>query len=64
MYAIRSYYVVDGGTRASEAAITALLIRLGVLDPAHPVVERLIPKAQKNWRGFVTGEMRLAPGFA
>ncbi|MBD3785429.1 MAG: asparaginase [Sphingomonadales bacterium] len=56
--------IVDGGTRAAEAAITALLIRLGALDPAHPVVEDLIPSVQKNWRGFVTGQMRLAPGFA
>lgn len=56
--------ILDGGTRASEAAITALLVRAGVLDAAHPIVERLIPKAQTNWRGFVTGQMRLAPGFA
>lgn len=56
--------IVDGGTRASEAAITALLIRLGALDPAHPVVEDLIPSVQKNWRGLVTGQMRVAPGFA
>ena len=56
--------IVDGGTRASEAAITALLVKLGALDPAHPVVEELIPSVQKNWRGLVTGGMRLAPGFA
>lgn len=55
--------ILDGGTRASEAAITALLIRCGVLDPAHPVVEQLIPSVQRNWRGFETGGMRLAPGF-
>jgi len=56
--------IVDGGTRASEAAITALLVKLGALDPAHPVVEDLIPSVQKNWRGLVTGQMRVAPGFA
>lgn len=56
--------IVDGGTRASEAAIAALLIKLGVLDAAHPVAEKLLPSAQKNWRGFTYGEMRLAPGFA
>ena len=56
--------VVDGGTRASEAAITALLIKLGAIDAAHPVVEDLIPSVQKNWRGLVTGQMRVAPGFA
>ena len=55
--------IVDGGTRGAEAAITALLIRLGVLDRNHPVVEKRLSGAQKNWRGLVTGEMRLAPGF-
>lgn len=55
--------IADGATRASEAAITALLVRLGALDARDPVVEELIPSAQRNWRGFVTGEMRRAPGF-
>ncbi|KEP70398.1 asparaginase [Thioclava sp. BHET1] len=55
--------IVDGGTRGAEAAITALLIRLGVLDRNHPVVEKRLSGAQKNWRGLITGEMRLAPGF-
>lgn len=54
--------IADGGTRAAEAAITALLIREGVLDPAHPAaVKRLGP--MKNWRGLEVGETRLAPGF-
>lgn len=56
--------ILDGGTRASEAAITALLVRLGALPAGHPVVERYLTGAQKNWRGIVTGEMRLAAGFA
>jgi L-asparaginase II len=55
--------IVDGATRASEAAITALLIRLGVLDRAHPVAARYLTGPQKNWRGLVTGELRLAQGF-
>ncbi len=55
--------VLDGATRASEAAITALLIRHGVLDAGHPVVERYLTGKQKNCRGLVTGELRLAPGF-
>lgn len=55
--------ITDGATRASEAAITALLIRLGALDRAHPVVDRLLTGPQRNWRGLITGEMRLAPGF-
>lgn len=56
--------IMDGATRASEAAIVALLLRLGVLDSAEPVVTKYLTGAQKNWRGLVTGEMRLAPGFA
>ncbi|SIS66976.1 asparaginase [Phaeovulum vinaykumarii] len=55
--------IADGATRASEAAITGLLIRLGVLEAAHPVVAAYLG-AQKNWRGLVTGEIRLAEGFA
>lgn len=56
--------IADGTTRASEAAITALLVRLGVLDPADPAVGKYIPRQMKNWRGMVTGETRLAAGFA
>ena len=55
--------ISDGGTRAAEAAITALLVRLGVLAHADPVVGRYLTDPQKNWRGLYTGEMRLAPGF-
>ena len=55
--------IVDGATRASEAAITALLVRLGALEAGHPVVGRYLSGAQKNWRGIETGELRLAAGF-
>lgn len=55
--------ITDGATRASEAAITALLIRLGALDGAHPVVEKLLTGQHRNWRGLVTGGLRLAQGF-
>lgn len=54
--------IADGGTRAAEAAIAGLLVHLGVLDPAHPAAVRRIGP-QRNWRGLVTGEIRLAPGF-
>ena len=56
--------ILDGGTRASEAAITALLVRLGALDARHPVVGRYLSDPMKNWRGLTVGEMRLASGFA
>ncbi|SDD48307.1 asparaginase [Paracoccus isoporae] len=55
--------IEDGGTRASEAAIAALLVHLGVLDRAHPVVGKLLSDPMKNWRGLEVGELRLASGF-
>ena len=55
--------VADGGTRGSEAAITALMVHLGVLDPDHPVVARYLTGPQRNWCGIVTGELRRAAGF-
>ncbi len=55
--------IVDGGTRASEAVITSLLARLGVLDPAHPMAQKRLPAVQKNCRGLAVGELRLAAGF-
>ena len=48
---------------AYSAAITALLVHLGVLDAAHPVVGRLLNDPMKNWRGIEVGGLRLAPGF-
>jgi len=56
--------IADGGTRAAEAAIVALLARAGVLDPAHPAALKRLGGPQTNWRGKVTGETRLAAGFA
>ena len=56
--------VVDGNSRASEAAIAALLVRLGVLDAAHPDAARRLNPRMRNWRGLETGELRVAPGFA
>lgn len=55
--------IVDGGTRASEAAITALLIRAGILDAAHPAALARLGGAVRNRRGLVTGTVCTAPGF-
>ena len=55
--------IVDGNSRAKEAAITALLVHLGVLDPAHPAAVRLLASVQRNWRKLETGGLRLAAGF-
>ena len=56
--------ILDGGTRASEAAITALLIRLGALERDNPVVGTYLTGPILSRRGFHAGEMRLAQGFA
>ncbi len=56
--------ILDGGTRASEAAITALLVRLGVLAQGDPVVAKYLTGPQKNWCGLTVSEMRVASGFA
>ncbi|MEO5620001.1 MAG: asparaginase [Cypionkella sp.] len=55
--------IEDGNGRASEAVIVALLAKLGVLDAAHPMAQKRLPAPQVNWRGFNTGELRLAEGF-
>lgn len=55
--------IVDGGQRAADAAITALLIRHAGLDPAHPTAMRLLGPVQ-NWRGIEVGQMRKVAGFA
>ena len=56
--------IVDGASRASEAAIAGLLVRLGVLDAQHPATLKRLNAVQRNWRGLETGITRLAPGFA
>lgn len=49
--------ITDGATRASEAAITALLVQLGVLDVGSPAAS-LMNKDIRNWRGTKTGAIR------
>ena len=48
----------DGATRASEAAMTALLVRLGALPRDHPVVAARGDAVQRNRRGIETGRLR------
>ncbi|MEY4696797.1 MAG: hypothetical protein RIT14_1225 [Pseudomonadota bacterium] len=55
--------ITDGGTRGAEAAIAALLVRLGVLDKDHPATRKRLGAVQRNWRGFETGSVEAAPGF-
>lgn len=50
--------IVDGGTRASEAAIAAILVKLGVLDAAHPAARARMAPDIRNWRGTLCGHIK------
>jgi len=52
--------ITDGATRASECAIAALLVRLGVLEAGHPATRKVMNAPQRNHRGLVTGMIRPA----
>ncbi|MDD7970446.1 asparaginase [Roseinatronobacter alkalisoli] len=54
--------IVDGGVRAAEAAITALLVRHGALDGNHPVVARYLGD-MRNRRDLIVGQIRCARNF-
>ncbi len=49
--------VSDGATRASECAIAALLIKLGILDAAHPAAQKRMNAPMLNRRGIDTGHV-------
>ncbi|GGD21773.1 asparaginase [Sinisalibacter lacisalsi] len=55
--------ITDGATRASEATIAALLVRLGVLDPDHEETKKVLNAPIRNWRGTVTGHIRPVQGL-
>ncbi|CUH84464.1 asparaginase [Thalassovita mediterranea] len=50
--------IMDGTTRGAEAAIAAILVRLGILDAAHPAARKFMTPAIRNWDGLVTGAIR------
>ncbi len=52
-----------GTTRAAEAAITALLVRLGVLDANHPATLKRINAPIRNWAGLRTGMIKPSQGL-
>ena len=56
--------IMDGAARAKEAAITSLLVRLGVLEAGHPAAAKRLGTDLRNWRGLRVGELRMAAGFA
>lgn len=49
--------IVDGAQRGAEAVTAAILARLGVIDEAHPLVEKLSRGVQRNWRGIPVGRL-------
>ena len=53
--------IEDGGTRAAECVIAALLVRLGALPAAHPEALAYTNGPIRNCRGLVTGHLRAAP---
>ena len=55
--------VEDGSPRGSECAITALLVRAGVLAADDPVTRKWLTPAVRNRRGAVVGGLRPAPDF-
>ncbi len=56
--------ISDGATRAAEAALAAILVGLGVLDPNHPATRRRLDAPVTNWRGFETGRVAVTPDLA
>jgi len=51
----------DGARRGSEAMMTAILLRLGVLDAATArSIDRALPEPIVNWNGRLVGEVRAA----
>lgn len=53
--------ITDGATRASECAITALLIRLGILDDQDPIARTYCNAPMYNRRQIETGSIRPSP---
>ena len=51
--------IEDGATRASEAAIAALLVREGVLDPNHPLAAKRMSAPIRNFAGQTVGALRV-----
>ncbi len=55
--------VLDGSTRASEAAIALILVRLGILSQNHPYVIKRLFCPIINWNGKITGYVRPTERF-
>jgi L-asparaginase II len=47
----------DGASRGSECAIAALLVRLGVADESHPMIQKRMNSKLKNAAGLEVGKI-------
>jgi L-asparaginase II len=56
--------IADGATRASECAIVALLVRLGVLEREDPAAKAYLDSPVLNRRGLLTGWVRASAALA
>ncbi len=52
--------ITDGATRASESALAAILVKLGVLNPAHPATIARLTPTLRNRRDLAVGGIRPA----
>lgn len=50
--------IEDGATRASEAAMAAILVRLGVVSAEDPRVGAFLTPKVENWDGLHVGDVR------
>lgn len=55
--------IEDGATRASECAIAAILVRLGLLDAKDPAAARRLAPMLPSRRGLPAARMAPAPDF-
>ena len=55
--------ISDGATRASECAMAAILVKLGVLEPDHPATMAVMNAEIRNRKDLVTGYIRPGPAL-
>lgn len=55
--------IADGATRASECAIAAILVKLGLLEHDDPAVRNYLDVPVLSRSGLHAGAIRTAPGF-
>lgn len=55
--------VMDGAPRGAEAAIAAILVHLGLLDPDHPATRKRLNAPIRNCNGIETGTIRAGSAF-